>query len=63
MVNWLKYILNVYIQIGLSKGHLECMKDLKAHTQKSGRHITVVYLGKFLNLSVPQFPRLLLLLL
>lgn len=56
MVNWLKYILNVYSQIRLSKGHLECIKDLKAQTQKSGLPITVVYLGKFLNLSVLVSP-------
>ena len=57
------YILNVYTQIGLSKGHLECLKDLKAQIQKSALPLTVVHLGKFLNLSVLQFPYLLLLLL
>ena len=48
MVNWLKYILNVYTQTGHSKGHLECLKDLKAQIQKSALPLTVVYLGKFL---------------
>ena len=48
MVNWLKYILNVYTQTGHSKGHLEYLKDLKAQIQKSTLPLTVVYLGKFL---------------